>query len=79
MRLTCSKRLMKIVNLARMLTAAIVMAAAPASAQSDSTLETIAKRLDLVDQQNAALRDSGKARTNLRHTGPTVVNGIRPR
>ena len=48
---------MKTVNLVRLLTVAVSMAAIRVQAQSDPTLDAVVQRLEQVERQNAALRD----------------------
>lgn len=48
---------MKTINLAGLLIVAVVMAAVPAWAQSDSPLDALIQRLEFMERQNAELRD----------------------
>lgn len=52
---------MKIVNLAGLLLAAMVIVAVPAHAQSDPTLDALLQRLEQLDQRNTELRDEVQA------------------
>lgn len=64
---------MRTIACARVLIVAVVMSAVPAWAQPDARLDAIVQRLDLLEKQNAALRDEVQMlRRDMQRTQPST-------